>query len=96
MGASLRVRFVRFHASKAEQALNGDSKVGVARSAEICGDRDFARHGVVERQAVGAEAQERGLMGCNAMPMQLPAAFPPEMGFDAYVILAKAISQAIE
>ena len=93
--AALRIGLVRFEALETQQRLDGHATLDTFGVSKLRSNRHILRGGIFQRQTVSAQPKERWLVSDHAVPLELPTPFPPEMCFDARLILGVPVAQAV-
>src|SRR5207302_357796 len=86
---------MRFDVEKAMERLDGDSALAVENTIDRGRFEGIGLEGFEDGQGKSSEVENGGLISEDAMPMELPTGFPPDARFDADMILAEAIAEAI-
>src|SRR5882724_3862692 len=93
--AAFRIGLMLFDALETQQRLDGHAQFIRSGTTEARGNRQFAMRGIFQRQTIRAQPKDGWLVSDHVVPVQLPAAFPPEACFHAGVVLTEAIAQSI-
>ena len=95
VGAPLRFGFVGFYVVKTTQRLNGHTVLAIACVGKVILHRQFCPAAFWQRETVSAQSKDSRLVGKDTVPVELPAAFPPEMRLHTRVILTVSVAQAV-
>jgi hypothetical protein len=95
MRAAWRIGLAGLDVPEPYQGLNGHSTFGGFDGSETGNNRHVSWRGILQWQTASNRPKDGWLVRYNPVPVELPAAFPPEARLHTRVILAGSVAQAV-